>query len=207
MLPPLLLLFPLSDTCSNIEPASNFGAGYVALHYAVKTAGECCALCGANAECAAWDWNVDFPHQCWLKDNMDGKQYNPLRVSGSRLAPPPPPSAGGAWDRIGPWNIFDDKDIKGEAGTLACAASPASHPEIIYAGGQNNGVSSGVLKTVDGGKHWSRKSRGLWDSRVLVWVHPDDDSGAHVFAGTHWVSMRVATARKAGCCATRPDVG
>ena len=50
----------------------------------------------------------------------------------------------------GPWNIFDDKDIKGEAGTLACAASPAANPDLIYAGGQNNGVSSGIIKTTDG---------------------------------------------------------
>ena len=50
----------------------------------------------------------------------------------------------------GPWNIFNDKDVKGEAGTLACAASPAANPSLIYAGGQNNGVSSGIIKTTDG---------------------------------------------------------
>ena len=50
----------------------------------------------------------------------------------------------------GDWK-YDDKDIKGEAGTLACAASPAANPNVIYAGGQNNGVSSGILKTIDGG--------------------------------------------------------
>jgi len=95
-------------------------------------------------------------------------------------------AAGGPWDRIGPWNIFDDKDIKGESGTLACAASPAGHPDVIYAGGQNNGVSSGIIKTVDGGRHWTRNSKGLWDTRVLgVWVHPDDHEGNHVFVGTH----------------------
>ena len=36
----------------------------------------------------------------------------------------------------------------GEAGTLASAASPAANPDLIYAGGQNNGASSGVLKTI-----------------------------------------------------------
>ena len=60
---------------------------------------------------------------------------------------------GGPWDHIGPWNIFDAIDEAGnpmgEAGTLACAASPPAHPDIIYAGGQNNGVSSGVIKTVE----------------------------------------------------------
>ena len=27
-------------------------------------------------------------------------------------------AGGTTWDRIGPWNIFDDKDGKGEAGTV-----------------------------------------------------------------------------------------
>ena len=94
---------------------------------------------------------------------------------------------GGPWDRIGPWNLFDAKNpLLGESGTLASAASPKANPDLIYAGGQNNGVSSGVLKSVDGGKHWLRKSKGLWDTRVLgVWVHPDDPKGNHVLAGTH----------------------
>lgn len=57
---------------------------------------------------------------------------------------------------------------------------------MIYAGGQNNGASSGVIKTVDGGRHWTRNSNGLWDTRILgVWVHPDNAEGDHVFAGTH----------------------
>ena len=95
-------------------------------------------------------------------------------------------AGGTTWDRIGPWNIFDDKDLKGEAGTVACAASPAGNPNVIYAGGQNNGVSSGIIKTIDGGKHWTRNSKGLWDTRILgVWVHPDDAQGNHVLAGTH----------------------
>jgi photosystem II stability/assembly factor-like uncharacterized protein len=99
-------------------------------------------------------------------------------------------AAAGAWDRIGPWNIFDGVDSKGnptgEAGTLACAASPKSNPSLIYAGGQNNGVSSGIIKSMDGGMHWTRNSAGLWDTRILgVWLHPDDKSGNHVLAGTH----------------------
>lgn len=76
--------------------------------------------------------------------------------------------------------------LAGEAGTLASAASPAANPNLIYAGGQNNGASSGVLRTVDGGVHWTRQSRGMWDTRVLgVWLHPDDPQGSHVLAGTH----------------------
>jgi hypothetical protein len=99
-------------------------------------------------------------------------------------------SAGTPWDRIGPWNIFDGTDPTkssgmGEAGTLASAASPKANPDLIYAGGQNNGVSSGVLKTIDGGVHWTRASKGLWDTRILgVWIHPSDPQGSHVFAGT-----------------------
>ena len=85
---------------------------------------------------------------------------------------------GGPWDRIGPHNIFNAYNEggrgplpMGEAGTLEGASSLASAPHIIYAGGQNNGVSSGIIKTVDGGQHWERKSKGMWDTRVLgVWV-------------------------------------
>ena len=74
----------------------------------------------------------------------------------------------------------------GESGTLASAASPRQNPMLIYTGGQNNGASSGVLRTTDGGKHWLRKSKGLWDTRIIgVFLHPDDNTGAHVLAGTH----------------------
>ena len=74
----------------------------------------------------------------------------------------------------------------GEGGTLAGASSLASAPDVIYAGGQNNGVSSGIIKTVDGGRHWARKSNGIWDTRILgVWIHPDDPTANHVFTGTH----------------------
>ena len=107
--------------------------------------------------------------------------YLPIALAASVFATDP-------WTRIGPWNIFDAINAKGEpegeAGTLACAASPASNPLTIYAGGQNNGVSSGILKTTDGGKHWERKSQGIWDTQINgVWVHPDDET--HIFAGTH----------------------
>ena len=92
--------------------------------------------------------------------------------------------AGSNWNRIGPWNIFDGTDPTKssgmvEAGTLASAASPKANPNLIYAGGQNNGASSGVLKTVDGGVHWTRNSKGIWDTRILgVWIHPDDAQGS-----------------------------
>ena len=102
-------------------------------------------------------------------------------------------AAPGAWEHVGPHNIFDAYNENGtgplpmgEAGTLASAASPKANPLLIYAGGQNNGVSSGVIKTIDGGRHWTRNSKGLWDTRILgVWIHPDDPKGGHVLAGTH----------------------
>jgi len=99
-------------------------------------------------------------------------------------------SAGSDWTRVGPWNIFKGTNPTvsagmGEAGTLASAASPAANPDLIYAGGHNNGMSSGVLKTVNGGVHWTRNSKGMWDTRINgVWLHPDDPQGNHVFAGT-----------------------
>ena len=113
--------------------------------------------------------------------------------------PPPPPvtltptlaSPAVVWEHVGPWNIYGGTNPKvsagmGESGTLATAASLAAVPDLIYAGGQNNGASSGVLKTIDGGIHWTRQSKGLWDTRVLaLWLHPDDPKGGHVFAGTH----------------------
>ena len=85
--------------------------------------------------------------------------------------PLPPPT--------GPWNLFNDKDGKGEAGTLANAASPAANPMLIYAGGHNNGASSGIIKSVDGGAHWTRNSNGMWDTRIYgVWIHPSDPQGS-----------------------------
>jgi len=73
----------------------------------------------------------------------------------------------------------------GEAGTLNAAASPKANPNLIYAGGHNNGVSSGILKSVDGGNHWTRNSKGIWDTRIWgVFIHPSDPQGSHVLAGT-----------------------
>ena len=98
---------------------------------------------------------------------------------------PAPPATGTVWGHVGPWNIFDDKNNKGEAGTLAAAASPKANPNLIYTGGHNNGVSSGVLKSVDGGVHWTRNSTGIWDTRIFgVFIHPSDPQGSHVLVGT-----------------------
>ena len=100
-------------------------------------------------------------------------------------SPPAPPPGQDFWEHVGPRNIFDDVENRGEAGTLADAASPILHPDIIYTGGKNNGASSGVLKTVDRGKTWVPSSNGLLDTRVsALFVHPDDSSGNHVLVGT-----------------------
>ena len=49
-------------------------------------------------------------------------------------SPPPapaPPATGTPWEHVGPWNIGDDTENNGEAGTLACAASPGANPGLI----------------------------------------------------------------------------
>ena len=69
--------------------------------------------------------------------------------------------------------------MNGEAGTLADAASPAGNPDFIIAGGQNNGASSGVVRSVDGGRHWTVASDGMFNTRVEA-VHVVDDVGKHV---------------------------
>lgn len=46
-------------------------------------------------------------------------------------------------------------------------------------------MSSGVLKSVDGGAHWTVNSSGIWDTHIWgVFVHPSDPQGNHVLVGT-----------------------
>lgn len=84
------------------------------------------------------------------------------------------------WARVGPLNIGDDVHNRGEAGTLADAVSPASNPLLMFAGGTNNGASSGVLKTVNGGMHWTLASNGIWDTAIDA-LHIADDKGDHLY--------------------------
>ena len=105
-----------------------------------------------------------------------------LLLAGSATAA----AAGSAWERVGPRNIFDDEHGRGEAGTLATAASPAENPSLIYAGGQNNGASSGVMKTVDMGMTWVQASNGLFDTRVSgLFVYPSAPGTEAAAAGQH----------------------
>eukprot|EP01052_Picozoa_sp_SAG31_P049143 SAG31_NODE_10621_length_1116_cov_1.349066_2_plen_208_part_00 len=54
---------------------------------------------------------------------------------------------------------------------------------MIYTGGRNNGASSGLLKSVDGGDHWVIKSNGIFDTRIVSLGIVDNDKGDHVYAG------------------------
>ncbi len=89
----------------------------------------------------------------------------------------------GLWQKLGPRNIGDDAQGQGYAGTLADAVSPLSNPDLIYAGGHNNGASSGVLKSTDRGKTWVPHCNGLWDTAISS-LHIVDEAGDHVLAGT-----------------------
>lgn len=55
-------------------------------------------------------------------------------------------------------------------------------PKLIYTGGQNNGASSGVLKSTDGGDTWAIKSNGLWDTKIRSIGCASDDC-QHVYVG------------------------
>ncbi len=96
---------------------------------------------------------------------------------------PPPPKSSTPWDNVGPKNIGDDIHNAGEAGTIAGAVSPLSNPKLMYMGGVNNAASSGVLKTTNGGAHWSKMNTGLWDTRPHG-LYIVDDAGQHVLVGT-----------------------
>lgn len=87
------------------------------------------------------------------------------------------------WEKIGPRNIWDAVDGQGYSGTLADAVSPLSNPNLIYAGGHNNGAASGVLKSTDRGKTWVPYCNGLWDTTVASLIILDE-AGDHVLVGT-----------------------
>jgi len=154
--------------------------------------GQCCEACSSAYW---WAKGCRFytlsKGECWLKANNATVVPSPGKVSGQATAaapppppPPPPPPRGnsGPWIKVGPWGIGDDVNASGEAGTLADAVSPAGNPNVIYTGGQNNGASSGVLKSTDMGKHWVVASNGIFDTRIKS-LGVVDDAGDHVFVG------------------------
>ena len=48
---------------------------------------------------------------------------------------------------------------------------------VVYTGGNNNAASSGVLKSTDMGKHWSKVNVGLSDTRIHGLFIVDDEGG------------------------------
>ena len=160
-------------------------------HVAGSSVDECCAICRSPTW---WSKGCRFSTlsrgSCWFKaDNKTvvkspGKQSVGCSSMAPPPAPPPPlPPKGntGPWERLGPWNIGDDIYDAGEAGTLADAASPAKNPDVVYAGGQNNGASSGVLKSIDRGRHWRPMGNGMFVTRIEA-VYIVDELGQHVLA-------------------------
>jgi len=148
----------------------------------------CCEACSSHEW---WSRGCRFytlsKGRCWLKGDNGTVVAAPGKVSGQATveAPPSPPPAWPAhgktaWTKVGPWGIGDDVEAKGESGTLADAVSPASNPNLIYAGGQNNGASSGVLKSTDRGEHWTIMSNGLFDTHVHA-LGIVDEAGDHVY--------------------------
>ena len=106
-----------------------------------------------------------------------------LAFSGPSPPAPLPPATHTPWTNIGPWNIGDDVDIGGEAGTIAPAVSTLANPDVIYMGGNNNAASPSVLKSTDRGRHWTKMGNGIFDTR-LFGLMIVDDMGEHVLAGT-----------------------
>lgn len=161
-------------------------------HVAGNSIEQCCQACRSPLW---WGRGCRFSTlsrgACWLKGDNKTVAPSPGKMSVECLSvgppppplPPPPPfppkGTTGPWALLGPTNIGDDVSLQGEAGTLADAASPAANPKIMYAGGQNNGASSGVHRSLDGGAHWEVKSKGMWSTKVEG-VHVVDSMGAHV---------------------------
>ena len=120
-------------------------------HAGANSIEECCELCSSPEW---WTKGCRFytlsKGNCWFKADNSSVVPAPGKTSGhatSQVTPPTPPpwppqGTTGDWIKIGPWNIGDDINGKGEAGTLADAVSPWGNPRVIYTGGRNNGVGN-----------------------------------------------------------------
>ena len=123
-----------------------------------------------------------------------------VKANAPTPAPPPPPPAPPTpdppksdlpWLNIGPKNIGDSiPGLAGEAGTIAPAVSVVGNPNLMYMGGNNNAAASGVLKSIDYGKHWTKANVGIFDTR-LFGLHIVDDKGDHVLGESAflWYSL------------------
>jgi hypothetical protein len=87
------------------------------------------------------------------------------------------------WERIGPWNFFNEVNGNGPSGTCAEAIADPSQPATMYQGGQNNSATPGVRKSTDGGKHWDYAVNGLLDHSIRA-LRLDPAVPATVYAGT-----------------------
>ena len=90
-----------------------------------------------------------------------------------------------SWKTIGPTDIPNATGSGGPnaSGKISAFAFDPANTEIMYAGGGpgpgNSGpyADSGVFKTTDGGKNWTRIDNGLNDTYVCsIWVDPSDPS-------------------------------
>jgi hypothetical protein len=87
------------------------------------------------------------------------------------------------WERIGPWNFFNAADGNGPSGTCAEAVADPAQPTTMYVGGQNNSATTGVRKSVDGGKHWTTVVNGLTDHSIRA-LRLDPAAATTLYAGT-----------------------
>lgn len=56
-----------------------------------SSAADCCDLCSKTYGCQAYTWATDGSNSCFLKDNVNGNESNPERISGVNIGPPAPP--------------------------------------------------------------------------------------------------------------------
>ena len=87
-------------TCSAGPPKN--GTGCTMTHYGQPHAADadaCCALCAADAKCAAWTYHATERHSCYLSDAVDCRRVAgavagckpPCKHSGPPSPPSPPP--------------------------------------------------------------------------------------------------------------------
>lgn len=116
--------------------------------------------------------------------SLDGASSYSDRRTGASPSAPLPPASHTPWTTVGPSNIGDSiTPDGGEAGTVQPVVAAAANPDVIYTGGNNNAASSGVLKSIDFGRHWVKVNRGLADTRIHG-LYIVDQHGEHVVAGT-----------------------